>query len=204
MWCAVPRNVYEYRGNLTFDSPASSMSAGMNSPHPSRVASTSSPPADIRESQRTFRMINGDISRDVPRKAAAPIVHGSRRQRGAKANPLTAAMIDAPAQSPRSVSVATSLASSLITERPTTSSLPLSRDSTTRVWTQPYRHCYPSPFVPMRSIGSRSSLLVQRVDDHTVALRFPMHVGAEGETGHADERDRLTALDMVADRYERE
>ena len=43
----------------------------------------------------------------------------------------------------------------------------------------------------------------QRVDDHPIEFRFPVHVGAERHAGHADERDRLAADDAIADRHER-
>src|SRR5258708_35009842 len=48
------------------------------------------------------------------------------------------------------------------------------------------------------------TLLRQRVDDPSVELRFPVHVRRGGEAGHPDERDRLTARDVVADRHERQ
>src|SRR5467141_53090 len=45
--------------------------------------------------------------------------------------------------------------------------------------------------------------MLERIDDSSVLLDFPVHVWPAGRAGHADECDRLPARDVVADRNQR-
>src|SRR5436309_396845 len=51
-----------------------------------------------------------------------------------------------------------------------------------------------------RDARPESGSAQQWVDEPSVQLRFPVHVRAACQPGHADERDRLTARHAVADR----